>query len=752
MKNSSTSKIWLLIIIFVVAALRIYWLQFWSQTPYWTGFFLDELYHHLWAQKIADGQIMPLGVFFRAPFYPYILGVIYSIFGDNPSAPRIFMLIWGVLSILPVWLVAQRTLKSNVAIIFAVMLWAFNPIQIFFESRLLLDAFFTAGIPWLFYMLLLARQKRNFLSIIACGLILGILAITRPTILIFMPVMIFWLWKYLHKKALWALLALIAVIAPVTIANISNDDTVLIASQGGINFYIGNNHKSDGISAIVPEFGFNWQYRQCAALAERETDENLSPSGVSGFYFKRGIEFWRTEPKSAILLTIRKLYVLLSATEYGNNGNIYFLTRNSFMFYLIMLGFGWGIILPFMLLGLFAGKLENRPLFSGFLLLYAAAIIAFFVCSRLRLPLLPIAVIFAGAGIDFLINSAGKKRLYAIISLVTIFFLITIDPFGWRKFEDPLSHFSLGNIYARQSKPAQARAEYFRALKLKPDTRGAHLNIGVIHLKAGELDTAEYHYKKEIEVDGDVCSAYSNLGVLARLKSDFTLALAYGEKAYLLCPENPTVAYNFAFSLQKTKYTHHADSVLCAMDEDIRNDMRISNLHGAIKLELGDTSNAVAFFERVIASTHTEEKFAEMYDIGTTYSEQVGFGASPKRVKCWAYFNLAQISIARTEHDTAEEYMNIAVAIDSTFAQGWALIGIIALANGHLDDAEEKMIQAESLELESIELFFNLASIKARTGDFEAAKVYLKNTLQLEPNFIPAQEALKALENSEFRM
>jgi len=750
MKNDYTSKIWLLIIILAAAALRIYWLRFWSQTPYWTGFFLDELYHHLWAQKIADGQIIPFGVFFRAPLYPYILGVIYSIFSDIPSVPRAFMLIWGVLSILPVWFIAERTLKSNVAIIIAVMLWAFNPIQIFFESRLLLDAFFTAGIPWLLYMLIFARQKRNFLPIFASGLILGLLAITRPTILVFLPVMIFWLWKYLHKKALWTLLALLVTIAPVTIANISNGDTVLIASQSGINFYIGNNYKSDGISAIVPEFGFNWQYRQCTALAERETDENLNPSGVSRFYFKKGLEFWRTEPKSAILLTARKLYVLLNATEFGNNGNIYLLTRNSFLFYPIMLGFGWGIILPFMLLGLFAGKLENRPLFSGYILLYTAAIIAFFICSRLRLPLLPVAVIFAGAGIDFLIHSSGKKRFLTIISLVAVFFLITIDPFGWRKLDDSLSHFSLGNIYARQSKPTLAKVEYYRALKLKPDARSTHLNIGLIYLKAGELDSAEYHYQKEIEVDGEVCSAYSNLGVLARLKSDHTLALAYGEKAYLLCPENPTIAYNFALSLQKTKYPKRADSILSAMDEDIRNDMRISNLHGTIKLELLDTSGAVANFEKVITSTHNEEKFTVMYDIGSTYSELVGIGASPKRVKCWAYFNLAQISIARNEHDTAEEYMNIAIAIDSTFAQGWALLGIIALAKGHLDDAEEKMIHAELLELESIELYFNLASIKARTGDFETAKAYLKKTLQLESNFVPAQEALKALENVEF--
>jgi len=64
----------------------------------------------------------------------------------------------------------------------------------------------------------------------------------------------------------------VIIVSPVTLRNIFiGHDKVLIASQGGINFYIGNNPYADGTSAVIPEFGNTWQYSDCEYLVQKET-------------------------------------------------------------------------------------------------------------------------------------------------------------------------------------------------------------------------------------------------------------------------------------------------------------------------------------------------------------------------------------------------------------------------------------------------------------------------------------------------
>ena len=44
---------------------------------------MDALYHHEWALAIAAGREFIADAFFRAPLYPYFLGLLYKLFGAN---------------------------------------------------------------------------------------------------------------------------------------------------------------------------------------------------------------------------------------------------------------------------------------------------------------------------------------------------------------------------------------------------------------------------------------------------------------------------------------------------------------------------------------------------------------------------------------------------------------------------------------------------------------------------------------------
>ena len=93
-------------------------------------------------------------------------------------------------------------------------------------------------------------------------MVFGLSAIARPTILPFVAAVGVWIvvtrWRSggiraaLHEAVLFGV-GVALPIAPVTLHNyLADGDLVLVASNGGVNFYIGNNPESDGVTAVVP--------------------------------------------------------------------------------------------------------------------------------------------------------------------------------------------------------------------------------------------------------------------------------------------------------------------------------------------------------------------------------------------------------------------------------------------------------------------------------------------------------------------
>jgi 4-amino-4-deoxy-L-arabinose transferase-like glycosyltransferase len=163
-----------------------------------------------------------------------------------------------------IYFLAKKLFDFKVAIlsaVFASIYWIF----IYFEGELLLDSLLVLFGVLLVLLLLRAgenpRKSRFFLA----GLVSSLFAITRPNILIFIPFVLLWIFLLLKldlkKKSIYSLfflLGLFIFIFPVTLRNyLVGKDFVLISSQGGINFYIGNNPETNGLSAFLPPFGDN---------------------------------------------------------------------------------------------------------------------------------------------------------------------------------------------------------------------------------------------------------------------------------------------------------------------------------------------------------------------------------------------------------------------------------------------------------------------------------------------------------------
>ena len=181
---------------------------------------------------------------------------------------------------------------SHKVALLAALLACFYGMFLYFDAMLLttyLEVFF-----YLVAVLLTIRWTKTKINsqLIIAGLFWGLASITRPNFLIFVPVFVLYVFIALKKQSLrerlnpvvLLLIGLIPIVLIVTLMNIlAGKDFVIIAWNGGINFFFGNNPHANGWSAISPELNTTWWggYRDAINVAERALGRTLLPSQVS---------------------------------------------------------------------------------------------------------------------------------------------------------------------------------------------------------------------------------------------------------------------------------------------------------------------------------------------------------------------------------------------------------------------------------------------------------------------------------------
>ena len=75
--------------------LRLIFVFQWSGTPYAEAPLLDAKCYDDWAQAIASGEIFRSTAFYQSPLFPYILALIYRVFGHNLLVVGLFNALLG---------------------------------------------------------------------------------------------------------------------------------------------------------------------------------------------------------------------------------------------------------------------------------------------------------------------------------------------------------------------------------------------------------------------------------------------------------------------------------------------------------------------------------------------------------------------------------------------------------------------------------------------------------------------------------
>ncbi len=753
--------------IFVLAyALRFIYLLQMKSSPLFFSPTMDPLYHDVWAQNIAGGNWIGGKVFFRAPFYVYFLAIVYKIFGHDYIIPRLIQHLVGSFSCVLVYFLARKLFNRKVAVVSGLIAATYG-MFIYFEGELLLDSFLVLFDLLLILFLLKARENPKFSKWFLCGIILGLSAITRPNIIVFIPVV--WLWIFLvfrKKKTLKAiqtysasfLLGSILIISPVTLRNmIAGGDTVLIASQGGINFYIGNNENADGVSAIF--YKEDWQYRDFQQMAERETGKSLKPSEISSFYYRKGVDFYLENPSSAFKLLVKKLYLFWNRFEISNNQDIHFFRRYSSLIRTLPLGF-W-LVGPLGLAGMVLSMLHRKrqtkksrdrlrsqrkrlSLPILFVFSYMISVVMFFVTARFRLPVIPFLIIFSGFSLVWLRERVLKKDISSLklsfLILLPFAILSNSNAYHLGVGDFSQAHFSLGNLHLKEGRLDLALMEYESALAVNPRVSRVHLNWGMVHFRKGDYDKAEKEFLAELELNPDEAKAYNNLSSVYLRQGFRDKAEQMAEKAVQLDNRYANAYMNLALSYLESGKTDEAKETLSRGISNVQPFFEGELLLGEIYQAETKFDSAMERFERII---HPPRSYRDVaYDLEALASKGGPYRLETSEVQAKAHLNLGTIQMQRGELDLAVSHLKQALSLKPDFAEAHANLGTLYDHTGRGAEALPSLQKAISLDPQNAAYHFNLGLAYAKQMKLTEAREEFETTLMLDPSLTDAHQKI----------
>lgn len=570
----------LLLFVAVVAfAIRLVYLAGAAQSPLYSHPALDGRINDEAGWAVAQGRPEPgVGVegsvegtqpYFRPPGYARFLGGVYGVFGHDLHVARVAQAGLGAITALLLGLLAASLWDRRVGVAAALLAAVYGP-AIYFDGELVsasLELALTASALWL---LVEGEKRRSALWLGGAGLALSLSAVTRPTVIPFLLLAAAWLgWRRIPTRALtvFALLAL-SLPAAATLRNVVvAHDPVIVASQGGINFYIGNHARADGTTPSVPGLGsgvtatYEAPFREASRLVGRP----LRASEVSRYWFSLGIHYWRSDFPAAAKLYAKKVAMVWNRCELPNTQDqAFFAPFHSWLFRGPWLP-AFAILAP---IALVAAWFERKR--AGLLILFGALLTvvtaAFFVCDRFRLPLAAVVVPLGARGIlgawDWWRAPRGERAdaestrtrqaVVATLLLAAAAAFVWLPFPRWQKTEVGMSRFRLATAYEQAGDAREAARNYLLAERAGLQTPEFFNNYGLAALRDGDLATAGERFRRAIALEPSHGPALANLAeVYMRQEAWEAAAGAYSSAAGAIPERAPELLTNAGILFQR---------------------------------------------------------------------------------------------------------------------------------------------------------------------------------------------------------
>lgn len=349
------------------------------------------------------------------PLYPLAVLPIFYAAGDRDVFLTHLLqgVLFGSATVVLVFLLGRRVAGRPAALV-AAFLTAVHPPLVVYDCALLSEAVTNVTALAALLAIVRLRERRTAVASLLTGLTIGLAALSKPTMLILaVPALVAvchlpaptwqagrWSstgaiqtrvashpWRTPGRQALRTLshAALIGAAAALTILPVTlrnwrvTGEFIPIRSNGAQVLLMGNNPTATGLFQYPAG---EWAERERQALAAAGTRHRARDAAR----FRLAVEFIRSQPAHFARLTLRKLWLFLSPTDYGNNLSVTLHRQLTFLGWPVFPTFGWMVgvaaLAPVVAWG---GARRLGPIYA-FLALYTAATVPFVIVSRYRLP------------------------------------------------------------------------------------------------------------------------------------------------------------------------------------------------------------------------------------------------------------------------------------------------------------------------------------------------------------------------------
>lgn len=354
----------------------------------------DDPWYYL---KLASGVLAGEGyheanlLAYRPPMYPMFLATVFRLFGHSIFAVQAIQVLLSCVTCLLVWRLGMA-LGSQRAGLLGGVFCAVYPFLIHYSVQLWSEQLFTFFIVAGVYAFVRSEQASSNWWRVGSGVWLGLAALTRESGLLLLLALLVWLW-WIYKKAgvamaHWLPIAVCTActILPWTIRNyVAFDHFVPIATNSGINFYMGNNPQATGTFNWVLAPGTEWN-QPC-----EHGDKELKAASLG---FQYGLTFIRENPfRSLELVGLRAYYLLRPPTAQLNlkESKLELASKMVWLAMYVVACFVAFIVGPFKL------RRMGRPLIFLYLCLASLTLpyLVSYGATRYRLPMEPFIALAA---------------------------------------------------------------------------------------------------------------------------------------------------------------------------------------------------------------------------------------------------------------------------------------------------------------------------------------------------------------------
>lgn len=673
-------------------SLRLGYLFQAADSPFFDAPIVDARSYTEYARELTTGawagRPMP---FWQAPFYPYFLAVLFSLFGENYYLPRLLQALAGTATCLIVCTLGRTVFSPTVGWVAGLGAALYGPF-LYFEGELLPTSWAVLFDAVLLLVLLWGQRRGGVLPALIAGLVLGLGTLAVPNVLLFAPVAAWWVYRMATgRRALRVAVfaaGLLLVVGPVTLRNrIVGNEWVLISFNAGVNFYIGNNPDYDRTVAARP--GAGWS--EVVDLPQREAGIT-QPGAGSSYLLGKAWEYIRTEPSGYLALLLHKGYLFWHGVEIPRNTDLYAAAEYSPLLRLLLwkygLAFPFGLVSALALLGAayVLLKPERRTPAAYLVLLFAGvymlSVVLFFVTGRYRLPAVPCLLLLAAYGACTL---AGLRRRPLYLSAGALAALLLITNAGTAATSPPVAafhHYSLAAVYESKGMKTNALQHYRHAVELAPAHRRALLGLANMYGATQRYDDAAHIWRQFLDHYPDQDDVRLQLADFLRLRGQPQEAAAEYQKLLVRQPDR-----------------------------------------ASLYLRLGRAEAAAG--QRVQAEA--------------AYGRALKLGAQS------AHYLLGQLYEAQGQLARAERAYQQLIAHQPDHLAGLCHLADLLLKRGEAETAKNHLLAALALDPDNAHALRSMGTLEANQGQYRQALQRFERILQHHPRDLSARRSLSHL-------